>query len=732
MSGSSELAAQDRGLGRREFVRVVTLATGGLAVALVPAPLRAAARALLTGVALEPGVPLGPWVRVTPDNVVTIIVSQAEMGQGISTTLPAILTDELGAAWESVRLETAPFATAYQNPRFHWMFTGNSESSQAFFDLMRRTGATVRAMLVEAAAQRWQVPSGECRAERSAIVHASSGRRATFGELATAAAQIPPPQDPPLKADRELTLVGRSLSRVDVPAKVDGSAVFGIDIAVPGMLVAAIRTAPTIAGSVRRYDEAAARQAPGVRAVVPVPRGVAVVADTYWHARKGLAALQLEYDAGPVAEIDSDLIDARYAHILEDGPWATPVLEGDVAARLGAAAQTVSETYTNPFLAHATMEPMNCTADVTADRCNVWAPTQGQELAVHALAAALQMPEDRISVRRSPYLGGGFGRRLLPDFVIQAALVSRAIGAAVKVIWDREEDIRRDHYRPASTIRLAAALDRSGAPQALHARVVSPTILRPVAPFLDRQMNDTRVDPSALEGMLEMSYAFPARRVDFHLFDTPIPTSVLRTTGFGPNTFALESFVDELAHATRTDPVAYRRRLLRKNARGLAVLNRAAQLGRWETPLPSGRGRGVAYARAFGTLIAQIVEVSVHGELLQVHRVVSAVDPGRVLDPGIATAAIEGGVIFGLAGTKTEITFNQGAARQSNFDRYVLPYLAEAPELVTEFIAGGGPLGGIGEVSPVTLPAALANAIFAATGRRLRSMPVTRHGLRFA
>lgn len=311
-------------------------------------------------------------------------------------------------------------------------------------------------------------------------------------------------------------------------------------------------------------------------------------------------------------------------------------------------------------------------------------------------------------------------------------MISRAVQAPVKVIWDREEDIRRDQYRPASMMRLTAALSAAGRPLALHARVVSPTILTPVAPFLARQIAESGVDPSALEGMLEMSYELPARRVDFHLFQTPIPTSVLRTTGFGPNTFALESFVDELAHATRQDPVAYRRRLLGKNARGLAVLDRAATLVRWGTPLPAGRGRGVAYARAFGSLIAQVVEVSVQGDRLRVHRVVSVVDPGRVLDPGIATASIEGGVVFGLASAKSEITFAQGAARQTNFDRYMMPYLAETLEVVTELITGGPPLGGIGEVSPVTLPAALGNAIFAATGRRLRSMPVTRHGLRFA
>jgi isoquinoline 1-oxidoreductase beta subunit len=717
-------------VGRRDFVRVVALAGGGLAVALVHRPAAGSRPARPPTQAAD--VPLGPWVRITTDDRVTILVSQAEMGQGISTTLPAVLADELDARWADVRLETTPFAPAYRNPSRNWMFTGNSESVQAFYDLMRRTGATVRTMLIAAAATRWQVPAAECRATDGVVTHAASGRRASFGELADAAARITPPDAPALKADRDLRLIGRALPRVDVPVKVDGSAQFGIDIVVPGMLIAAVRTAPTLLGSVRRYDEGAARRMPGVVGVVPVPRGIAVVADTWWHARRGLDALQLEVDPGPTAEVDSALIEARYACILDDGPWATPVLEGDVAGRLRAARRTVSATYFNPFLAHATMEPMNCTARVTAEVCEIWAPTQGQELATHALAAALQMPLERISVRRSDYLGGGFGRRLLPDFVVQAALVSRAVQAPVKLIWAREEDTRRDYFRPASTIRLTAALDALGRPAAVHARVVSPTILAPVAPAFAEQIATSRVDPSALEGMLEMSYAFPARQVDFHLFDTPIPTSVLRTTGYGPNTFALESFVDELALAAREDPYAYRRHLLRRNLRGLAVLDRAARLARWGTPLAAGRGRGLAYAHAFGSLIAQVAQVTVRGESLRVERVVSVVDPGRVLDPGIAAATIEGGVVFGLAGAMSEITFVQGSPRATNFNRNLLPALADAPDLVTEFIEGGGALGGLGEVSPVTIPAAVANAVFAATGRRLRSMPIGRHGLRFA
>ena len=674
---------------------------------------------------------LTAWVRIARENEVTLMVSQAEIGQGISTTLPALLADELGADWSTVRLLNAPFGPDFRNPRVNFMFTGNSESIQSFHDLMRRTGAAAREMLVTAAARRWQVPPSTCTTRNSQIVHFSSGRTLPFGAVAADAARLKVPQKPTLRAPQELSLTGRALERIDVPEKVDGSAVFGIDVEVPGMLNAAVRTGPALGSQLMSMNEVAARAISGVVAVVRIPNGVAVVADTYWNARRGLRALRPQFDGGPHAALDSASLRATYRERLESGPFATPVKVGDVEGALARAARVVTFDYENPFLAHATMEPMNCVADVNKQRCRIIAPTQGQELATYALSAALGLPPERIEVSRSPYIGGGFGRRLVPDFPVQAALVSRAIGKPVKVIWDREEDIRRDFYRPATLVRMTAGLDATGRPLALKARVVSPTILLPVFPTLAPVLERQRVDPSAMEGMTEWIYDVPNRLVEFHLLELPVPTSVLRTTGYGPNLFALESFVDELAHAAGRDAFEYRRALLKRNPRARAVLERAAELAGWSSPSVAKHGQGMAVAHAFGTYIAQVVEARVDAGALELQRIVSVVDCGRVLDPGIARQGIEGGTVFGIAGCKAEVTFQRGRAVPDNLNRLRLPVMSDTPELVTEFIASGGALGGVGEVAPVTLTPALANAIHAASGRRLRSMPVSRHGLEF-
>ena len=723
-----------RALGRREFLKAMS--AGGLWIGFA-APLHAAR---LSGAAsVQPAggeAAVTAWVRISADNQVTIIVSQAEIGQGISTTLPAILADELGANWDTVKLATAPLAPAYRNPKLNWMFTGNSESAQSFFDLMRKTGAAAREMLISAAAGRWGVAGSECETRNGAIVHTASSRQLSFGEVASDAAKLPVPQNPVLKPRAQLKLVGKPLARIDVPSKVDGSAQFGIDLKIPGMLVAAIRAAPTIGGTLRSVDQARLKGFPGVHAVVRLQNAVAVVADTYLQARRALVAAPPAFEDGPHAGLDSATLRSAYRERLDKGPWATVVNEGDAASTLSKSQQRLSHDYESPFSAHATLEPMNCSASVTAERCEIWAPTQGQELAHVALKAILGLRDDQIIVHRSSAIGGGFGRRLIPDFVIQAALVSKAVGRPVKLIWDREEDFLHDFYRPATMVRLTAALQTDGLPSALAARVVSPTILLPVFPPIAQMLKEKGVDPSALEGMLETHYALPNRRVEFHLFDTAVPTSVMRTTGYGPNIFALESFVDELAYAAKEDPYRYRQRLLAGNARALAVLDRAAKLGGWGAPQRGGkqaqRGRGIAFTEAFGTLLAQVAEVEVRGDEVKLLRVSSAVDCGEVLDPGIAAAGIEGGIVFGLSYCKNEITFRNGRAEQTNFNAYELPSLAETPRMQTEFIISGEKLGGVGETSPVALPPAFANAIFAASGKRLRSLPLSRHGLQLA
>ncbi len=720
---------------RRTFLKAAAVAGGGL---IVGASWQAAAARLAGAGKLAPGsgqFGITAWVRIAPDNLVTLIVSQAEIGQGISTTLPAILADELGADWEKVALETAPASSVYGNPRVNnWMFTGNSESIQSFYDHMRKIGAGARTMLLDAAAKRWNASASECEATGSFVVHAS-GRRLSFGELAEEASRLEVPQNPVLKPRKLSKVDGVALQRIDIPSKVDGTAIFGIDFSVPGMLHAAVRTAPNLGGAILPFNAAKAMEMPGVVAVVPVEGGVAVVADTYWRAKSALLSMDLQFAPGPNASLSSASVRAAMRGALENGPFVTPVNHGNALALPGRGSKVIEAEFENPFLVHATMEPMNCVASVSADRCEVWAPTQGQSLAVQALKAAMNLPEEKIFVNRTPYIGGGFGRRLLPDFVVQAALISRSVGKPVKVIWDREEDLRRSAYRPATMVRLSATLDAAGMPVALTTRVVSPTIMTLAAPFLAQVIQEKQLDFSAMEGAENTRYEIANRRVDFHLFKTPIPTTFMRTTGYGPNIFALESFIDELAHAAKHDSYQYRRKLLARDARALAVLDRAARMADWGRPHKSGPGakfgRGIAFTDAFGTLLAMVIDIEAKGKSVRVKRVFAAVDCGRVLDPGIAASSIEGGIVFGLAGCKSEITFKGGRIEQDNFSAYRMPTLAETPHIRVEFIDGGAKLGGIGEVSPVTVAPALANALFAATGTRLRAMPIARAGYDF-
>jgi len=672
---------------------------------------------------------LNAWVRIGRDNTVTIISSQAEMGQGIQTTLPAVLADELGADWTRVRLENAPADPAYRNPRINWQFTGNSESTTAFFDLMREMGASGREMLIGTAAARWKVDPETCVAERSTVIHRPTGRRAAFGSLATGAATSTPPTKPRLKNAAQLTLIGKALPRVENVAKVNGTAIFGMDVTVPGMLYAAVKTNPTFGGKVLAYDKKSIQGFPGLMDVVEIPNGVAVVAKSYWQAQNALAALPIQFESLNTA-LSSETLRAQYQAALAGDAWHTPHVAGDPDAINKGFATTFSEIYESQFLAHATMEPMNCTAHVTANGCDVWAPTQGQEMAQTVVSQLLTLPKEKVRINRT-LLGGGFGRRLVPDFVVQAVLASKAVGAPVKVIWSREEDMQHDIYRPAVLHRVTAGVDEFGRLQAMAHKLVSPSILQFVYP---PAVTDT-YDPSCCEGVLEMRYRIPNVRVDFHLLKTTVPTSVLRTTGYGPNVFALESFVDELAHRKGQDPYRYRRELLSGDARALKVLDCAAEKANWTSVAPRGRFRGIAFCEAFRTLTAHVVEISIPKEgLVKIHRVICAVDPGTVLDPGISANSIEGGVAWGLScAFLSEITFDDGRTVENNWHDYQVLRMPAMPPVEVHFVdSGARPLGGVGEVGPVTVLPALTNAIFAATGKRYRSLPLSRYGLRIA
>src|SRR4030095_4576626 len=479
---------------RRQFMFTSTLAAGGLLIHGAFAEPLAGGQ----GAPLQAASMLNAWLKIGRDNTVTIISSQAEMGQGIQTTLPAVLADELGADWGLVRLENAPADPAYRNPRINWQFTGNSESTTAFFDLMREMGAAGRQMLLDAAARQWKVDPGSWRAERSKIIHTSSGRSLTFGELAEAAAAMPRPEKPPLRRPADWTLIGKPLSRVENSSKVDGSAVFGMDVTVPGMVYAAVRTSPVFGGKVARYDRESIRGLPGFIAVVDIPNGVAVVARSYWQARTALAVLRIEFDDGPNASLSNETLRSQYQTALSGDSWHTPHVIGDKDAIANGFATVFSQDYESQFVAHATMEPMNCTAHVTSDGCEVWAPTQGQELTQLVVSQVLSLPKEKVTIHRT-LLGGGFGRRLVADFVVQAVLASKAVGAPVKVIWSREEDMQHDIYRPAVAHRITAGVDEFGRLQAMAHKLVSPSILQFVYP---PAVTDS-YDPSCCRGVFE-------------------------------------------------------------------------------------------------------------------------------------------------------------------------------------------------------------------------------------
>lgn len=709
-------------LSRRDLINnlaigTVVLVAGRLAPTQVFAQSAAAA-----------GTPLNAWVAIAPDGTVTLQCAHSEMGQGIMTTFAAIIADELEADWSKCEVVFSPAGSAYRHPIYNWQFTGNAESIRSYHALIRRMGAAAREMLIAAAAAWLRVPAGELLARDGMVRHAGSGRALGYGELAAAAAAKPVPSEPHVKAESEWRLVGggRSLPRRDIPAKVEGSAVFGIDVKVPGMVYAAIASAPTLGGKIANVDQNSVAGMAGVLAVVPLDDAVAVVAEHYWQARLALEKLKVTWQPGPDGSFDDASLAAMYgAAFASDAGWATAEAYGDAPQALAAAQRVIEAEYRSPWLTHAPMEPMNATVSVSNDGVTVWAPTQGMQMTQIVLAKVLNVAPEKITVHRT-FLGGGFGRRLLADFVAQAALCSKAAGRPVKLIWSREEDIGRDWFRPAFVDRVRAAHGPDGLPAAIHHRLVAPSILAPVSPT---PVKPGTVDGLAVESLVEHPYKIANRRADYYMLQVPIPTMVLRTTGHGPNNFALESLIDELAHAAGQDPYQYRRRLLADNPPALAVVDHAAALAGWGKA-EAGRAHGMAFADCFGSYLCQVAELSVTDGAIKLHKVVSVCDPGRVLDRVNAASLIEGGVVWGLsAALYSAVTFANGHVRERNFDRFRVVTLPDTPELVTDFLQNRPAIGGLGEVGPVCVPAALANALFAATARRVRSLPFADEGV---
>ena len=700
---------------RRTFLKATALAAGGFAIGIhLPSRLDVAAQTTT----FAPNA----WLRIDGDGV-TILVGQSEMGQGVLTSLPMLVAEELEVELDQVTIEQAPADSAYGNPLlFGQQVTGGSTSIAHGWEPLRRAGATAREMLIAAAAQQWGVSAGTCRAESGAVTHDASGRSAAYTELASAAAALAVPGDVPLKQAKDFRLIGTPLKRVDTPAKVNGGAEYAMDVQRPGMLTAMIKRSPVQGGTVRAFNAEAALAIPGVHHVLQIESGIAVAADDTWAAKRGVEALHVTWDDGPNATVSSEEISRRLAAAAEQGPALTAESEGDVDAALGAAAETVDAVYEVPFLANAPMEPMSCTAHVRADSCEIWAPTQAQTLTQRVAAMVAGLEPAQVSVHTT-MIGGSFGRRLEVDFIVEAVHLSRALGAPVKVVWSREDDTCHGTFRPCMYHRLQAGLDGAGDLTAWDHRLAGPSILRRYFPGA---VPDGQVDFTSVDGALRRAYAIPNRRVDYVEVETPLAAGFWRSVGNSHTAFAMEAFADELAAAAGRDPLEFRAHLLAGAPRHLAVLELAAERAGWDDPLPPGRHRGIAFHESMGAIVAEVAEISAPPDKeLRVHRVTCAIDCGMVVNPDTVAAQVEGSIVYGLtAALYGRITLKDGRVQQSNFHDYRMLRMHQMPEIDVHIVASDAPPGGVGEPATPPIAPALVNAYYAATGKRIRRLPL--------
>jgi len=694
-------------VNRRGFLQVGASATAGLLVGFYLPE-----RSKLSAQSAE-SAKLNAWIHIAPDDSVTLRIHKAEMGQGTVTSLSQLLAEELECDWGKFRTEFPPVERV-----FGFQGVVGSQSIRTSWDPLRKAGATAREMLILAGAQTWGVDKSSCRAESGFVVNTSNNARLSYGKLAGAASKLPVPTNVALKDPKQFKLIGKSIKRLDTPNKVTGRTQFGIDTRRPGMVYAAIARCPVFGGKVASFDATRANAFPGVKQVVQVSRGVAVVADNTWSAIQGTRVLDIKWDEGANANQSSAAISKLFAERAQK-PGVEVSKAGDFAAGLASAAKKVEAVYEVPFLAHATMEPMNCTADVRADSCDVWASTQMQTMAQAAAAQASGLPPEKVNIH-SQYMGGGFGRRGMIDYVTEAVEVSKAVGAPVKVTWSREDDMHHDNYRTASYSRFVAGLDADGWPVAWSNRVVSPSITNSSG-----QPPQNGIDRTSTEGSHDMGYGIPNKLVDYHWTEVGVPVTYWRAVGYTQNTFFVESFIDELAAAGGKDPVELRRRLLAQNPRLLGVLELVAQKADWGKPLPAGRFRGVAIVNNVGSYTAQVAEISVTQGKVRVHRVVCAVDCGHVVNPAIVEQQIRSAIVYGLtAALKGEITIGQGRVEQANFNSYDMLRIDEAPVVEVHMIASTQNPGGIGEAGVPAIAPAVCNAVFAATGKRIRRLPI--------
>ncbi len=658
------------------------------------------------------------YLRVGADNRVTVIVGLSEMGQGVHTAIPMLVAEELDADWSRVRVEQAPVDAAFANPIFHTQATGGSTSVNGHWEPMRKAGAAAREMLVAAAAKTWKVDASECRTEKGMVIH-KSGKKLAYGKLVSAAAKQPVPKEPKLKNAADFKIIGQPLHRLDTPYKVNGSGKYGMDVRLPGLLTAVLARPPVLGGKAVSVDDSKAKKIKGVRQVLQIPQGVAVLADGYWAAKKGRDALEIKWDDGANAGLSSE----RITQMLTDASQQ----EGKVARNEGnvASAQSANKleaVYEAPYLAHACMEPMNATAWVKKDGVEVWAGTQSQGPNQGILSNVASVEPKKVKVN-TMLLGGGFGRRFAPDFTIAATILSKQAGKPVKLVYSREDDMRGYFYRPVSVTRFSAGLDASGKPVSFTAKVASPSIME-ASGFM--KLPPDGVDSFGVEGVKDVPYNIPNLRVEYIRQEPGVQVWFWRSVGHSQNIFFSESFIDELAHAAGKDPFEFRRALLDKAPRHKGVLELAAEKAGWGSPLPQGVHRGIAVAFSFGSYVAEVAEVSIGSDgRPKVHRVVAAVDCGEVVNPEIVKRQCESAIAYGLtAALYGKITFKDGRVEQGNFDTYPVLRMNEMPKVEVHIVKSTEHATGMGEPGLPALAPAVTAAIFQATGKRIRKLPI--------
>jgi isoquinoline 1-oxidoreductase subunit beta len=711
--------AGDR-VSRRDFVVVVAAAGGGLLLGCrVHWPKHPATITTRLASAGPPAFAPNAFVRVGTDSVVTVILPQAEMGQGILTALAMMVAEELEVGLDQVRVEHAPADDRlYANPHLGFQATGGSTSVRAFYAPMRQAGATARSLLVAAAARSWGVDPTSCRAEKGSVIHSGTRRTVTYGEVAERAAKLAAPEQVALKDPKDFRLIGTPAKRLDTPSKVNGTAQYGIDVRVPGMKIATIAASPVLGGKVAGLNEKQALAIKGVRQVVNLGDVVAVVADHMWAAKQGLAALAIRWDDGSNGSISTDDVVKE----LEAASRQQPVVARN-EGNAGRPERTIEAIYQAPFLAHAAMEPLSCTVHVQTDSCEVWAGSQVQGRARATAAEVTGLPLEKV-VFHNYLLGGGFGRRLEHDYVTQAVRIAKQVEGPVKVVWTREEDVQHDVYRPYYYDRIAAGLDASGNLVTWSHRIVGISILARWAPPAFKN----GLDGDAVDGSVQLLYDIPSIRVEYVRHEEPVVrTGWWRGVGVTHNNYVVESFIDEIAAASRQDPVAFRRGMLGNSPRARAVLDLAAEKAGWGKPLPPGHGCGVALMYSgWDTYVAQIAEVEVSDTgHIGVRRIVCAVDCGTIINPDTVRAQIESGVVFGIGGALWgEITLKNGRVEQSNFHDYRVLRMNETPPIEVHLVRNLEAPGGMGEPGTAATAPALANAVFAATGKRIRQLPL--------